>query len=198
MRVRVSPQQSLVATAIVFSLVTMFVTSFLYLFSQTPKLTRPFAPGETALGGFENPKDRSMRISGLVAQLRETPADLPLLLRVAELHMTVGEWGMAEEFLKKGISLDPQDVRCRHLLAACQFSSGRPDLAAGTYVALLSVKDDPLALFYLASIYKYHLGRQGDAQELFQLLLTKPDMDEDLAQAALQELESGINIRSSP
>lgn len=128
-------------------------------------------------------------LAQLMARLQASPNDADTLVRIGEIFMEAEEWSRAEFFLGKAVLSRPGDPRPFYLLGLTQYQDGKMDLAAASFEYLLAIKEDPAAMYNLAVIYKYHLNKEQQAQDLLRRVLESASADLDTLDRARKELE---------
>jgi Flp pilus assembly protein TadD len=121
-------------------------------------------------------------------KLRANPGDAGILIQVGEEYMAAGDWERAAPFLRQAAQGGTPDARALSLLGICLFRQGRPEEAAESFEQALRLREDPIALYNLAILHRYHLNRPEPAEGLLRRALQSPESDADLLERVRREL----------
>jgi Flp pilus assembly protein TadD len=127
-------------------------------------------------------------LTGLMRKLQADPNDAETLIAIGDTFLMTREWPRAEVFLHRAILSRPGDVRPRYMLGVCLYQQGKIQEARLAYEELLTIREDPPALYNLALIYKYHLNDTDKARSLLEKVIGSPDADMDTLDRAKKEL----------
>ena len=153
--------------------------------SEASAPEQPSGPSEADLPADKEQVDELM---GLMAKLRESPNDADALCKTGEIFVAARDWKRGEVFLGRAVLSRPGDTRPRYLLGVCLYQQNKFDEAAKAFEELLVIKEDPSAMYNLAVIYKYHMGRKAEAETLLRKIITSPEADADTVGKAKAEL----------
>lgn len=99
-------------------------------------------------------------IGRLMEQAAKNPHDAPVLLKLTESLMAVGQWESAENFAQKALNETPgENPRAIYLLAVIHHNLGRHGAAAELLEKLLARQENPSARYSLAILYIYFLDK---------------------------------------
>lgn len=147
------------------------------------------APAEANDPSLALSQDQADAMSALMRKLQGNPNDADALMEIADIFLNAKEWARAEVFLTRAVLSRPGDARPRYMLGLSQYQAGKMPEAALSFEELLSLKEDPAAMYNLAVIYKYHLNKKDDAQALLTRILDSASADMDTLDRARKELE---------
>lgn len=125
----------------------------------------------------------------LMKKLQTNPNDADALMEIGDTFLMAGDWQRADVFLTRAVLSRPGDIRPRYMLGISQYQQKKMDDAAGTFEELLTIKEDPAALYNLAIIYKYHLNNRSRASELLQKILDSSEADVDTVEKSKKEMQ---------
>ena len=184
-----------VAACALLSILTMFITSFSQINRSLVKETR--SRGVVSAGSGEAspapdafpalPAEEADKLAELMRTLQTSPTNADTLRRIGEIFIAAQDWARAEAFLSRAILSRPADIRPRYMLGISQYQQNKIDAAAATFEELLSIKDDPGAMYNLAIIYKYHTGQKDKAEDLLRKVIAFPGADADTINRAKAE-----------
>lgn len=156
---------------------------------QQPGLTvNRFAQSRPAAS--EEGADSGMAAIGrLMEQAARNPHDIPVLLRLTESLMAVGQWDSAENFAQKAMSETPGDnPTAMYLLAVIHHNKGNHAAAAELLEKLLAKQENPSARYSLAILYIHFLNRPEDGR----LQLEKGINDENAPQPLVDAMQEEL------
>ena len=195
-----SPSVIFVAACVLFGLAGMLFVAFktdLSMVKETRSrgnvgaMSEASAP-EQSSGPTEAdlPADKEQvdELMGLMAKLRESPNDADALRKTGEIFVAARDWKRAEVFLGRAVLSRPGDTRPRYLLGVCLYQQNKFDEASKAFEELLVIKEDPSAMYNLAIIYKYHMGKKAEAEALLRKIVASPEADADTVGKARAEL----------
>lgn len=186
---------SFVAACALLSLLAMFITSFSTMNRSLVKETRSrgvmsAGAGETPADGLASlPEGAADKLSELMSTLQSSPNNADALREIGEIFIAAKEWLRAEAFLSRAVLSRPADIRPRYLLGISQYQQNKIEAAANTFEDLVSIREDPGAIYNLAIIYKYHTGQKDKADELLRKIIATPGADADTVGRAKAELQ---------
>ena len=131
-------------------------------------------------------------IAKLMQRALQNPEDPAPYIALGEQFMVLEDWRRAEAFLIKAVAIRPEDATPRRMMAVCQFKQNRPEDAAKTFEELLAIRDDALALYDLATIYKYYLNNNERAVVLLNRALGIQDAEKELLDQIRGELAQSV------
>lgn len=180
---------------ILLAILGMCAASAQPLFRSFMPATEAAAPGaqEPQAGKADDPAsaltgEQAGSVSALMRKLQSNPNDATALMDIADIFIEAGEWARAEVFLTRAVLARPGDTRPRYMLGLAQHQAGKMAEAAVTFEELLSIKEDPAAMYNLAVIYKHHLNKAEEAQALLRRVLDSPSADMDTLDRANKEM----------
>ncbi|MBA2380371.1 MAG: tetratricopeptide repeat protein [Blastocatellia bacterium] len=83
-------------------------------------------------------------IAELLEKADREPENFATQMKTGDLYAQIGRFDRAIEFYKRGIALNPDDVRANLVIANAYFDSGQWDLAASHYEKVLAETPDDL------------------------------------------------------
>lgn len=190
----------LVVTGILLGLLAMlgaagyFTGSRLYdRFTAPDPVNRAASPnsGAASGGAMDGPAmvaenglnpEQAETLMRLMQEIQTNPNNTDALVEIAELFIETGNLPMAQGFLQRAVMGKPGDTYPRYALGLLLFKEGQTAQAAAVFEGLLEIREEPAAMYNLALLYKYHLNKQAQAQELLRKALAMPDLGEDLSQ----------------
>ena len=129
-----------------------------------------------------------------MAQLRERPTDINLLLSIADIFNRNKDWRNAIGFLERAAAAAPQDMRPQYFMGVTLAGQGEHARAAVAFEKVLAI--DPAnvqARFNLAILHRYYLNEPNSAERMLREVVASPLADPSLREQAKKELE-----RSAP
>ena len=153
--------------------------------SEASAPEKPSGPSEADLPADKEQADELMNLMG---KLKESPNDADALRKTGEIFVAARDWKRAEVFLGRAVLSRPGDTRPRYLLGVCLYQQNKFDEAAKTFEEVLVIREDPSAMYNLAVIYKYHMGKKTEAEALLRKIVASPKADADTVAKARAEL----------
>lgn len=127
-------------------------------------------------------------LTQLMQKLQAAPNDADVLRQIGGIFIDAKDWRRAEVFLTKAVLSRPGDVRPRYLLAVSQYQQDKFPDAAKSFEELIVIKEDPAAMYNLACIYKYHLGKKDEAMELLRKVIASSTASPETISKAKAEM----------
>lgn len=180
---------------LVFAIVLLLCAG-LYQRIANPSLEHRLAVSSAATGQaaeHEHPPltpDDTEKLGQAMAKLREHPADVNLLLSIADIFSRNKDWLNAEGFLNRAVEIAPRDMRPRYLLGVALAGKGDYPAAAAAFEKALTI--DPTSAqsrFNLAILYRYYLDKPEQAVALLREVAASPVAAPALREAATKELQ---------
>ncbi|MDR0815867.1 MAG: tetratricopeptide repeat protein [Desulfovibrio sp.] len=128
-------------------------------------------------------------IGMLMQQAAKEPQNADVLIHLVEALIAAQNWGPAETFAKRAVSLDLQDQRPLYLLGIVKHNLGHHQEAAETLEKALAVKDTAALRYSLGVLYLYFLRDTPQGVRHLNAGLHDANADEDLKRAIREELE---------
>ncbi|MHC1789141.1 tetratricopeptide repeat protein [Solidesulfovibrio sp.] len=182
----------MVLAFIAFSLVIIFVASFIYRLER-PTLEVHQQKGQ---GGMPQGMDAAMNgpmreVMELMQKLQENPDDPGLQMAMAERFMAMGSFDRAKAFLDKLVKVRPDDPDVLNAMGVVSYNLNDLDGAKAAFEAILAKNaEDYRARFNLGLLYKYALGQPEKAKEALSAVIASPKTDPETRKTAQEELET--------
>jgi len=109
--------------------------------------------------------------SRLRANLEQAPAEVPLLLRLANLESRAGNMAESASLLQRALSADPYGVQAQTLLGQLHLRSGQPAKALRVTEAALRRHPRDRVLLGVVGLARLRLGRAREAKLNFRSLV---------------------------
>ncbi|MDR2489338.1 MAG: tetratricopeptide repeat protein [Desulfovibrio sp.] len=133
-------------------------------------------------------EEQAGELMDLMRKLQTAPNDADVLYRIGDIFIASQDWRRAEVFLNRATLSRPQDIKPRYLLGISQYQQNKFVAAAQSFEELISLKEDPAAMYNLAIIYKYHIGKNTEAEALLRKVISSSEADADTVSKAKTEL----------
>lgn len=185
------------ASFIIGCLVMLFATAVYQRVSNPSPEFHLDAP-QNAGSGHDHPPlapEDAAALGVLMEEMRGTPKDPAIPLRIADLFIRNKDWLNAAAFLEKSAELAPENHRTWHLLGFVRSRQGAYAQAAEAFEKAAAISPEPETLFSLGVMYRYHLRMPQKALTHFTAAANSPKSDISLRQRAENELSS---LRSEP
>ncbi|MCM0756739.1 tetratricopeptide repeat protein [Desulfovibrio aminophilus] len=168
----------------------IFVTSFWYRMEHPSLRVEMRSQGQTPPGmGGQGGMDMA-RVQALMKKMGENPEDLPTLLELADLFLSMQAHDRALVFLEKAQALKPGDPNVLRGLGMVRFEMKEYDKAAEAFAAILKVEpSDAVSHFNLGIVLKHFLNKPEEAAGHFRAVVASKAADPGLRQEAAKELE---------
>ena len=200
-----SPGLSFVTACLLFGLTAMLVASYFQntlstvketggrgIVAAKPEKTAPPLAGAgfpaSPAGRKELSEQQSSEMMDLMRIIQNTPNDADALRKIGEIFISTQEWSRAEVFLGRAVLSRPKDLHTLFLLGISQYQQDKCEAAAKSFEDLLQIKEDPATMYNLAIIYKYHKGKNADAESLLRKIVASPEADAETIDKAKAEL----------
>ncbi len=170
-------------------LAVLFVTSFWYRMEHPSlrvemRTERQAPPGMGQGGGMD-----MARVQELMARMGEKPDDLPTLLELADVFMSMQAWDRTLIFLERAEKVAPGDPAVLRGLGMVHFEKKEYDQAAAAFARILEKNpQDAVAHYNLGIVLKHFLNRKAEADGHFKAVMGNAAADADLRQEAAREL----------
>ena len=116
------------------------------------------------------------------------PGDAAVRTELGNLYMDHERWDEAVRWYREALSIDPANTEVRTDMGACFVHSGRPELGLAEFDTVLKAKPDHRNAMFNRGVALLDLGRQAEAADARQALLTRYPDD-----AQLQRLRARID-----
>lgn len=190
--------RSIIHLLMLAGIAALFIASFMYIIQELnlvidPRAQRSAPQAEESAPpagmGFAISPEATDELGKLMTNLQRNPNDPAVLLQIADIFMSAGEWARAESFLQRAVLSAPGNTDARIMLAISRFQQGNFQNAAQTLEELLDIKKDPIAMFNLGIIYKHNLAEPAKAEKLFRDIIASPDAEPEVVEKAKAELQ---------
>lgn len=182
---------------VVFGLAAMFFGSFSYRLSN-PSLIKRIGNQQPRTSDFGNQggmntgmtQEMMSHISELMGKLSADPENFEVRRELAEHFMEAGDWTSAVVHLKRALAAKPDDVAANYFMGVAQYSLGNFTESAAAFEHLLTVEQDPSAMFNLGILYAQHLNKTEEAKELFRKVGAMESTPQDVKDKVKEILNS--------
>lgn len=167
-------------------LATILLVSLWWRFSNPSLTIHRFADS-----GVTMPPVMDSKMDGigrLMAQAAQNPHDVPILLKLAESLMAIGQWESAENFVQKALTEPGENSRATYLLAVIHHNRGHHAEAAELLEKLLARQENPSARYSLGILYIHYLNQPEKGRVQLERGLAAEGVPESLVQAMQEEL----------
>ncbi|MFW5836860.1 MAG: tetratricopeptide repeat protein [Desulfovibrionaceae bacterium] len=131
------------------------------------------------------------RVSELMVQAQEDPADRATQVELGELFFRMGSYENAEVFLARAMKLDPSDKDVLRLYGMTLFHRENYEGAAKAFQAMIELNpEDPAPHYNLGVLQKHFLEQPEAAAGHFRKVVEMAPEDSEMREKARQELDS--------
>ena len=181
---------------VVFGLGAMFIGSFSYRLSN-PSLVKRIGGQSPRTSDFGNQggmntgmtPELMSHIGELMGKLSQDPNNFETRVELAEHFMEVSDWKSASVHLARALEVKPDSSAANYMMGVAQYSQGDFPAAAAAFEKILSIEEDPSAMFNLGILYAQHLDRVDEAKTLFAKVASMQGIDADLTARAKEAVE---------
>lgn len=182
---------------VVIGLAAMFFGSFSYRLSN-PSLVKRIGNQQPKNSDFGNQggmgtgmtQEMMGHIGELMGKLAEDPNNFEVRRELAEHFMDVSDWSSAIVHLKRALEINPNDVAANYFMGVSQYNLGNFPESATAFEHLLTVEQDPAAMYNLSVIYAQHLNRLDEAKELLRKVSEMDTASPEMKKNVKEILES--------
>lgn len=181
------------ALLVALGLAAMFVSSVAYRLENPSRKVAARQPAASAMqnGGPEN-QEMMAELGQLMAELREKPKDVGVMLDIATRFAHMEAFDRVELFARRILALDPKHPEALNLLGIAAFRQHQIEEAESAFRKLTEVMpDNAPAQYNLGLIYRYHLNKPDEAQRRFQLAAKSMGDNAQLRPLVEKELTGG-------
>lgn len=176
---------------VIAGLGAMFIGSFNYRLSN-PSLVKRIVNETPRTSDFGNQggmntgmtQELMGHISELMSKLGQDPNNFEVRMELANHFMEVGDWKSAGVHLKRALEIKPDDPAANYYLGVANYSEGKFADSATAFEKLLTLEQDPSAMFNLGILYAQHLGKPNEAKELFSKVAAMDGIDPEIKERA--------------
>ncbi len=169
-------------------LLAMLLASLWWRFTEPSLTVRRFG-GQKQEEAVKTTGSDMAAIGQLMEMAAKNPHDVPLLLRLTESLMAVGQWESAENFAQRALNESPGgNPTAMYLLAVVHHNQGKHAEAAELLEKLLARQENPSARYSLAILYIHFLNKPEAGREQLQKGINDDNAPQPLIDAMQEEL----------
>lgn len=183
------------AAAFLFCAIALLFLTGIYQRVASPSLIYPMDEGAASSAEEHDhppltPED-SEKLAQAMTALQKDPENVDRLLSIAHIFSRNKDWMNAIGFLDRATHLAPNDMRPQYFLGLAFASTGDHFKAEKSFEQALGIAPgNPQAMFNLAVLYRYHLGKPEKADELFRAVAISPMTESGLRESARRQIET--------
>lgn len=168
-------------------LLAMLLASLWWRFTQPSLTINRF--GQSGQQASAAPDNGMAAIGILMENVAKNPHDIPMLLRLTESLMAIGQWDSAENFAQKALDEPPGgNPTAMYLLAVIHHNKGNHAAAAELLEKLLAKQENPSARYSLAILDIHYLDKPEEGRAHLEKGINDDSAPQALVEAMQEEL----------
>jgi tetratricopeptide (TPR) repeat protein len=173
-------------------LVVMFLSAVIHRIESPSRKVFTNATQETEHGGVADAQRQAAmgQLTELMAQLRENPDDPAVLVEIGRSFLAMQDFSRADLFASRALDADPDNIPALKLYGLSASGQKRNEMAAQSFAKIVELDPtDGGARYNLGLLYRYHLNREAEAKEQFELAAEHTAGDPRLEGLVREELD---------